>query len=118
MSKKYLVLGRFQQSPSSGSGDKPSPEQMQQMFAAFTEWKEKFKDNIVDMGDKLVGDGKVVSASGVVDGPYPEAKELIGGYMILAADSVEGAIEVVKASPMVKNPGASFEVRELAGVSM
>ena len=35
------------------------------MFAAFNAWKEKFKDNIVDMGDKLKPGGKVVTASGV-----------------------------------------------------
>ena len=30
-----------------------SPDQMQAMFAKWSAWKEKFKDNIVDWGDKL-----------------------------------------------------------------
>ena len=28
----------------------PSPAQMQEMYAAFNAWKEKFKENILDMG--------------------------------------------------------------------
>ena len=38
---------------------------MQEMFAAFNQWKEKFKANIVDMGSKLKPSGRVVAPSGV-----------------------------------------------------
>ena len=48
-SQKYLLLHR---SPTDNQ-QPPSPAQMQEMFAAFNAWKEKFKDNIVDMGGKL-----------------------------------------------------------------
>src|SRR4051812_37846234 len=51
------------------SQNKPSPAQMQEMFAAFKQWKEKFKANILDMGSKLKSSGKLVTASGVTDGP-------------------------------------------------
>ena len=56
-SQKYLFLHR---SPPDNQ-QPPSPAQMQEMFAAFNAWKEKFKDNIVDMGDKLKPGGKVVT---------------------------------------------------------
>ena len=46
---KYLCM--YRGAPS--NSNKPSPAQMQEMFAAFNAWKEKFKDNIVDMGGKL-----------------------------------------------------------------
>src|SRR5690348_6815877 len=116
MSKhKYLVL--FRNQPSVGQ-TAPSPEQMQQMFAAYKTWMEKFKDDILDLGDKLKSDGRVVSASGVADGPFVEAKELVGGYMIVAAETYDGAVELVRACPAVDAPGALLEIRELLGRKM
>ena len=78
---------------------------MQEMYAAFNAWKEKFKDNIVDMGGKLKPGGKVVTASGVTDGPFVEAKEIVGGYMIVAAESYERALEVAREMPGMMMPG-------------
>ena len=49
------------------------------MFAAYNAWKEKFKEEILDMGDKLNSGGRMVTASGVADGPFVEARELVGG---------------------------------------
>jgi hypothetical protein len=93
----------------------PSPAQMQEMYAAFSAWKEKFKANILDMGGKLKGGGKILTASGVTDGPFVEAKEIIGGFMIVAADSYDRALEVAREMPGSTMPGASIEIRELAG---
>jgi len=113
--RKYLVL--FRNKPTGGQPG-PSPEQMQQMFAAYNAWKEKFKDDILDMGDKLKSEGRLVTASGVADGPFVEAKEVVGGYMIVSAENYDGAVEVVRASPAVHAPGASLEIREMAGAKM
>jgi len=113
--RKYLVL--FRNQPTGGQAG-PSPEQMQQMFAAYNAWKEKFKDAILDMGDKLESEGRVVSASGVADGPFVEAKEVVGGYMIVSAEDFDGAVEVVRACPAVHAPGASLEIREMTGAKM
>lgn len=110
MSQKYLCT--YRGAPSSQA--KPSPAQMQDMFAAFNAWKDKFKDNIVDMGSKLKATGKVVTPSGVTDGPFAEAKEIIAGFMILSADDYEGAVAVVKAMPGMDKPGACVEIREMA----
>jgi hypothetical protein len=96
----------------------PSPEQLQQMFASYNAWKEKFKDAILDMGDKLKSEGRIVTASGVADGPFVEAKELVGGFMIIAAKDFDGAVEVVRACPAVHVPGVSMEVREMSGAKM
>lgn len=117
MSKhKYMVF--FRSGPVSGGGGRPSPEQMQQMFAAYQAWMAKFKDQIVDVGDKLKAGGKVVTAAGVAEGPYVEVKELIGGYMIVSADDYDGAVAVVQACPAVNAPGAIMEIRELMGAKM
>ena len=85
---------------------------MEQMYAKFNAWKEKFQHNIVDMGGQL-GGGRVVTSDGVTDGPFVEAKEVVGGYMIVAADSMEQAVEVAQESPGVM-PGSSVEVREIS----
>jgi hypothetical protein len=112
--QKYLFLHRSE--PGHAPEQKPSPEQMQKMLATWNAWKEKFKDNIVDWGDKLKPSGKIVSASSVSDGPFVEAKEIIGGYMIVSAASLDEA--VVIAQEMPAGPGARVEVRELANAHM
>lgn len=67
---KYLCMYR-----GAPGQNKPSRAQMQEMFTAFNEWKEKFKDSILDMGSKLKSSGKVVTASGATDGPFAQGKE-------------------------------------------
>jgi hypothetical protein len=109
---KYLCIQRSV--PTTAPRETPSPAQMQEMYAVFSAWKEKFKANILDMGGKLKPGGKIVSASGATDGPLIEAKEIVGGYMIIAADSYDHALEVVRESPGVMMPGSSVEVREIA----
>ncbi len=86
------------------------------MFAKWNAWKAKFKDNIVDWGDKLKSDGKVVSSSGVSDGPFVEAKEIVGGFMIVCAASMEEAVAIAQEMPA--GPGARIEVREMMGATM
>ena len=114
MSKQnYLCIQRSQPSDGTSQGGKPSPAQMEQMYAKFNAWKEKFQDNIVDLGGKL-GNGKMVTSEGVTDGPFVEAKELVGGYMIVSAESIEEAAEVAAQSPGVWSPGSSVEVREIS----
>src|SRR5215510_5218463 len=111
MSKKYLFLQRSQPG---NRQQQPSPAQMQDMYAAFNTWKAKFKDNILDVGGKLLPGGKVVTTSGATDGPFVEAKEVVGGYMFVIADSVEQAIQVAREMPMLM-PGSTIEIREVAG---
>src|SRR5262245_62869060 len=112
MAKKYLFLQRSE--PGQSRQQQPSPAQMQEMYAAFNAWKERFKDEILDMGGKLMPGGKVVSTTGATDGPFVEVKEIVGGYMFVSADSVERAIEIARAMPMLM-PGMTIEIREVAG---
>jgi len=109
--RRYLCLHRS----SAEQPSQPSPAQMQEMFAVWNAWKEKFKADILDMGGKLKPGGKVVTTSGVTDGPFVEAKEIVGGYMIIAAESYERALEVVREGPGMIMPGSSVEIRELGG---
>jgi hypothetical protein len=107
--QKYLVFLRSVP----GKQQPPSPAQMQEMYAAFNAWKDKFKANIMDMGGKLKPGGRILTASGVTDGPFAEAKEVVGGYMVVAAENYDGAIEVASKCPGVVRPGSSVEIREI-----
>jgi hypothetical protein len=84
---------------------------MQDMYARFTAWQSQFQDQIVDMGGKL-GTGTLVT-SPEADGPFVEVKELVGGYMIVQADALAGAIEVASACPGLVRPGSGVEVIEI-----
>lgn len=110
MSKqKYLCLQRS----AGGKCEPPSPGDMEKMFAVFNTWRENYQANLVDMGGKLNEKGKVVSVDGTKDGPFAEAKEVVGGYMIIEAESMDEAIEVVRESPGVGMPGSSVEIRPI-----
>ena len=98
----------FQRDLSGGAGAQPSPTDMQEMYAKFGAWQEKFKDNIVDMGGKL-GAGKLVIDDGT-DGPFVEVKELVGGYMILSGANLDEASTVAKELPGLVGPGSGVEV--------
>ena len=106
---KYLFLQRSVPA----KREPPSPAQMQDMYAAFNAWKEKFKENILDMGGQLMPGGKVVTTSGATDGPFVEAKEIVGGYMLVSAESFDRALEVAREMPGLM-PGSSIEIREVA----
>jgi hypothetical protein len=67
------------------------------------------------MGGKLLPGGKVVTGAGVSDGPFIEAKEIVGGYMVVVAENYERALEVARESPGLISPGSSIEIREIAG---
>lgn len=107
--KTYLCILRSE----SGGCEKPSPSDMETMYANFQAWQQKFADNILDMGGKLSDTGSVIRHDSQSDGPFIELKEIIGGYMMLTATTLDEANAVIKASPMVANVGTSIEIREI-----
>ena len=57
--------------------------------------------------------GKVVTASAVKNQPYLVKKELIVGYLILKASTLEEAIEISKTCPIITEYNGSVEVRAM-----
>ena len=108
---KYLFLYWNPPAP----GRQPSPEEMQQMMAEWSGWKERFKDKVVDMGDGLNHGGRVLKNGQVTDGPFAEAKEIVGGFSIVQAASYDEALVVARQCPITRMPGASIEIREMMG---
>lgn len=89
---------------------RPSPEEMQAEMQRWNDWiaaQGKFVGS-----DALMLAGKVVRGSQhvITDGPFTEGKEIIGGYGIVSADSIEEAIELAKGCPIFSVEGA-VEVR-------
>lgn len=110
MSKqKYLCVVRSE----SGKCEESSPAQMEENYSKFNAWKAKFQENIVDMGGPLKADGKVVTSESVTDGPFVELKEILGGYMMIEASSMDEAVEIVSESPPMWSPSSSVEIREI-----
>jgi hypothetical protein len=71
------------------------------------------QNKLTSAGNPLGSAGKVVRANNVItDGPYTEIKELIGGYSIVKADSLEEAAELAKGCPILA-VGGNVEVRDI-----
>ena len=70
-------------------------------------------------GDPLLKEGKMLQGSKpvVTDGPFAEGKELLGGYLIIKAESLEEAAQLAMGFPDFKNSG-SVEVREIMKIPM
>ena len=108
---KYLCLQRNLPG-TKPQGEQPSPAQMQAMYAKFNEWRERFQKNLVDLGGRL-GAGRVALPQPAPDGPLVEVKELVGGYMIVSAGSLDEAIQVASECPGLVRPGSGVEVIEI-----
>ena len=108
---KYLCLQRSLPS-GEASTEKPSPAQMQALYGKFNEWRERFQANLVDLGGRL-GAGRLATSEPAPDGPLIEVKELIGGYMIVSAASLDEAVQIAGACPGLIRPGSGVEVIEI-----
>lgn len=107
---RYLCIQRGL--PGGSNERAPSPEQMQQMYTAFQTWQARFEKNIVDLGGRL-GNGRLVASTPPIDGSFVEIKELIGGYMVVSAESLDEAAEIAGGCPGLVGPGSGVEVIEI-----
>jgi hypothetical protein len=49
----------------------------------------------------------------VVDGPFNEAKEVIGGFSVIDVADMDAAIAVVRTWPPLEVPGVAVEIRPM-----
>jgi len=77
------------------------------------------KGYLKDPGHPLEGNGKVVSGKQKVvnDGPYAEAKDVVGGYIVIEAKDLAQAAEISKGCPILE-VGGSVEVRPIQKLDM
>jgi len=97
-----------------GNASADSPEQMQQHMQRWLTWFEGLSRSGVykGQGAPLEQGGKVVRGSRktVSDGPFAEAKDLVGGYAIVEAKDLDAAVEIARGCPAYEKEGA-VEVR-------
>jgi len=83
----------------------------------------RYNEELVKNGIMLAGEGLHPSSRGarvrfdgasrtVIDGPFTEAKELVAGFWLLQAKSLDECIEWVKRAPF--DGGAEIEIRQVA----
>jgi len=81
--------------------EKPTPE----IMAAWGQWLESIKDNIVDMGH--LSGGREISKAGTRN--LPLGLDSITGFMIVSADSLDDAEKMAHSNPYI----SSIRVYEL-----
>lgn len=90
-------------------GSRPTtPEQGEQMKAAFGEWLAKAGKAVVDPGAPLQ------PATQVTNGAKPHPVE-IGGYSVIEASSLEEAVAILKLHPFVAR-GGTLQVDEAISI--
>ncbi len=98
-----------------------SAEQIQGVIAEYVGWRRS-----IEAEGKLVGGEKLKDEGGkhlsgqngslrITDGPYTEAKEVIGGYFTISAADYDEAVETAKGCPHLKY-GGRIELREVEAV--
>ena len=87
-----------------------SPEQAQQMMQKWGAWLKGLgeKGHIRDQGQPLERAGKLVKGKKktVTDGPFAEAKDVVGGYTLIEASDLDQAVELSKGCPIFEVEGA------------
>jgi len=78
-----------------------SPAEIQGIIQKYKAWSQSMAQRgLLAGGHKLEdGTGRVLKGSEVTDGPYVEAKEVIGGLFVVNADSYEQAVEYARTCP-------------------
>jgi hypothetical protein len=91
-----------------------TPEKAQQNMQRWMSWMKDLdaKGHLKDRGQPLDQQGKVVrgQAKQVHDGPYIEAKDIVGGFSIVEAKDINQAVELSRGCPILDG-GGSVEVR-------
>jgi hypothetical protein len=98
---------------------KLSPEELQKHMQQWGAWIEEgfTKGWLLNAGDALTPEGRCVSSKMVVtDGPFVESKEVVGGYSVVEADTIDAAAIIAKGCPGLL-AGGIVEVRPLAGLA-
>ena len=98
---QYLFLYRGAERPT-------SPQDAQQIMQKWIGWFEELsaKGHVTDKGQPLDPGGKVVGRKkAVTDGPFAEAKDLVGGYSLIEAKDLTEAAELSKGCPIFERNG-------------
>ncbi|MDX2018963.1 MAG: YciI family protein [Deltaproteobacteria bacterium] len=112
--QKYMFLFRGGDAARAAA----SPEEMQQHLRKWGTWFRGLGDKFKG-GEPLDMTGKVLRGTGkaLSDGPFAETKDLVGGYAIVEASSLEDAVEIARGCPIFEHDGI-LEVRPIREMKM
>ena len=93
-----------------------SPEELQADMARWHQWigglaeqgRMVSSEPLLPSGKTIAGPGKVVT-----DGPFLEGKEMVGGYLLFQAASLDEATELALGCPILQFADGNVEVREV-----
>ncbi|HEV2131293.1 MAG TPA: YciI family protein [Longimicrobiaceae bacterium] len=115
-SASYLLIFR-ESTPD--SYEAMSPEELRQSLDAWNGWCDSLAARgKLQSGQPLAPGGRLVSKGTrpqVLDGPFAEAKELIGGYFLVTAADLDEATALAEECPLLQY-GMTVEVRPVAPV--
>ena len=104
-----------------GRDTNASPEQMQKTMEKWRAWFKQLGEHghLKDIGHPLENSGRVVRSKqkNVTDGPFAEAKDVVGGFSLIEARDLEQATELSKGCPILE-VGGSVEVRPIQALNM
>jgi hypothetical protein len=94
-----------------------SPEEQQQHLNKVMNYMSGLmKSGKLNSAQPLEMEGVIVSGTGgkLKDGPFNETKEVIAGYFLIQANSLDEAIQIAKENPVFEDgTGARIEVRPI-----
>ena len=92
--------------------DEMSPDEMQAILGKYRAWVERVGGKGAKLRDN---EGKVLRRNGtkvtVTDGPFAEAREVLGGYLVIEARDYDEAVRLCEDSPHYAF--GSIEIRQL-----
>lgn len=96
-----------------------SPTEMQALIERYRQWSQKMAaegriaggHKLADEGGKRVRTGRDGQAL-VTDGPFAEAKDVVGGLFVILADSYDDAVRIAASCPHVRGDNV-VEVRRI-----
>ena len=98
-----------------------SPEKAQQIMQKWMTWLKGLGESghLKDQGQPLEPGGKVVRGKSktITDGPFAEAKDIVGGFTLVEARDISEAVELSKGCPILEEDGA-VEVRPIMIMNM
>jgi hypothetical protein len=109
---EYILL--FRSSEAAQAEVIGTPERAQKTLEVWMNWIQTLEagGHLAHRGKSLQRTGKVVRADKTVtDGPYIEVKDLVLGYIVVKAASLDEAVAVAATCPIVIGGGGSVEVR-------
>ena len=93
-----------------------SPDEMQSTMQHWQNWIGSIaaRNKLANTGNRLGSNGAILKSGNVItNGPYAGIREIITGYIIIRAESIDEAAEMAKGCPLVVGGSGQVEVRNI-----